>query len=201
MLPYGSRAVLLECADLADVLSLQPVIRERVGAITEVTPGARTLLLRSDRQLTAAEKQLLLIMPGTAPTSHDDHQTQLIKVTYDGPDLEAVAGHLGLSVAEVITIHTEQLWTVAFCGFAPGFGYLIGAHSRLRVPRLSSPRTTVPAGSVGLADVWSGIYPRSGPGGWRLIGTTDADLWNLDRDQPALLRPGVRVRFQAVGRP
>ena len=112
-------------------------------------------------------------------------------------DLAEVATLTGLSADEVVAAHTGQLWTVAFCGFAPGFGYLIGQDRRLSVPRRSSPRPSVPAGSVGLADQWSGIYPRSAPGGWQLIGTTDTETWNLDREQPALLRPGVRVRFEA----
>ena len=128
---------------------------------------------------------------------HDDPtDTVTIAVVYDGDDLDEVARLTGLSTTEVVAAHTEQAWTVAFGGFAPGFGYLVGTDTRLHVSRRSSPRTSVPAGSVGLAGEFSGIYPRSSPGGWQLIGRTDAQLWNLDRDQPALLRPGISVRFE-----
>ena len=124
----------------------------------------------------------------------------MIEVDYSGPDLEEVSSLTGLSAEEVVAAHTGQLWTVAFCGFAPGFGYLHGEDERLRVPRRSTPRTKVPTGAVGLADDWSGIYPRSGPGGWQLIGRTDAPLWDLDRDPPALLQPGMQIRFESSGR-
>jgi KipI family sensor histidine kinase inhibitor len=121
-----------------------------------------------------------------------------IEVDYSGEDLAEVAELTGLSPDEVVQAHTGQVWTVAFCGFAPGFGYLHGEHNRLRVPRRSSPRTRVPAGSVGLADQWSGIYPRVGPGGWQLIGRTEQTLWDLDKTPPALLQPGLRVRFTST---
>src|SRR4029453_3517016 len=93
-----------------------------------------------------------------------------------------------------------QLWTVEFAGFAPGFGYLTGSEGGLEVPRRASPRTRIPAGSVGLPGASSGIYPRASPGGWQLIGRSDAPLWDADRDPPALLTPGRRVRFVEVGR-
>ncbi len=121
-----------------------------------------------------------------------------IGVHYDGDDLDRVAELTGLSSEEVIMIHTGQLWTVAFCGFAPGFGYLAGEHDRLAVPRRPEPRTRVPTGSVALADTYCGVYPRATPGGWQLIGRTDATIWDLDQDPPALLRPGTRVRFEAI---
>ena len=197
LLPYGAGAVLLECADLAETQAIRPAIEERFAAVTEVVPGARTLLLRLDRPLSAAERQDLLDLRGAeAPTTAEPEVVRL-PVDYSGPDLAEVADHTGLSPDEVVAAHTGQVWTVAFCGFAPGFGYLVGEHDRLRVPRRERPRITVPAGAVGLADTFSGVYPRSGPGGWQLIGRTDATLWDLDRDPPALLRPGGRVRFVA----
>jgi KipI family sensor histidine kinase inhibitor len=197
LLPYGAGAVLLECADLAETQALRTAIEQRFPAVTEVIPGARTLLLRLDRPLSAAERQDLLDLRGAqAPTTAEPAVVRL-HVDYSGPDLAEVAEHTGLSPDEVVAAHTGQIWAVAFCGFAPGFGYLVGEHGRLRVPRRKRPRTTVPAGAVGLADAFSGVYPRSGPGGWQLIGRTDATLWDLDRDPPALLRPGGRVRFVA----
>ena len=111
-------------------------------------------------------------------------------VRYDGPDLDEVARLTGLTHAEVVAAHTGTPWRVAFGGFAPGFAYLVGGDPRLHVPRRDRPRPSVPAGSVGLAGEFSGVYPRSSPGGWQLLGTTDAVLWDADRDPPALLAPG-----------
>jgi KipI family sensor histidine kinase inhibitor len=101
----------------------------------------------------------------------------------------------------VVRRHTEHEWTVAFCGFAPGFGYLTSNSWSWDVPRRSSPRTKVPPGSVALAGVFSGVYPRESPGGWQLVGRTDLAVFDLSRDPAALLRPGNRVRFVDVGRP
>lgn len=197
LLDYGDSAVLLECDDLAEALSLVAPVRERLGPVVEVVPGARTLLLRLASRLSAAERDLLLSLPGAAAET-DDRPPVDIEVHYDGEDLAEVAELTGLSPDEVVEAHTGQLWTVGFCGFAPGFGYLQGEHDRLRVPRRTTPRTRVPAGAVALADHWSAIYPRSGPGGWQLVGRTDATLWDLDRDPPALLQPGLRLRFRAL---
>ena len=197
LLPYGAGAVLLECADLRETQRLRPAIEHRFDAVTEIVPGAQTLLLRLDRPLTAGERQDLLEMPGIEEPATAGRETVTIPVDYSGPDLAEVAERTGMRADEVVATHTGQVWTVAFCGFAPGFGYLVGEHDRLSVPRRDRPRTTVPAGAVGLAGAFSGVYPRSGPGGWQLIGRTDATLWDLDRDPPALLRPGGRVRFVA----
>jgi KipI family sensor histidine kinase inhibitor len=119
-----------------------------------------------------------------------------VPVTYDGPDLAAVAAAWGCEVAEVASRHQATGFVSAFCGFAPGFAYLSGLE--IQVPRLVTPRTTVPAGSVALADRWCGVYPTASPGGWQIIGHTDADLWDADRAQPALLEPGTKVRFVAT---
>jgi biotin-dependent carboxylase-like uncharacterized protein len=121
-----------------------------------------------------------------------------IPVSYDGPDLALVADLTGLSPADVVAAHTGTPWTVAFGGFAPGFAYLVGGDPRLTVPRKTTPRTRVPAGAVGLAGEFSGIYPTSSPGGWQLLGRTDVVLFDPDADPPALLTPGTRVRFRAV---
>jgi biotin-dependent carboxylase-like uncharacterized protein len=119
-------------------------------------------------------------------------------VTYDGEDLDEVAGLLGIGAAEVVRLHTAADYAVGFTGFAPGFAYLSGGHPALDVPRRSSPRTRIPAGSVALAGTFSGVYPRESPGGWQLIGTTEARMWDLSRERPALLLPGDRVRFVDV---
>jgi KipI family sensor histidine kinase inhibitor len=195
LLDYGDRAVLLECADLTEALSVQPLIKARLEQVIEIIPGARTLLLRLSEPLAPADRKTLLTMPGQHQDVHDQ-EPLVIEVEYSGSDLEEVGRLTRLTAEDVVAAHTGQLWTVAFCGFAPGFGYLRGEDDRLRVPRRTTPRTAVPAGAVGLADEWSGIYPRSGPGGWQLIGRTDAPLWDLDREQPALLQPGMRIRFE-----
>jgi KipI family sensor histidine kinase inhibitor len=118
-----------------------------------------------------------------------------IPVTYDGEDLGEVAALTGLSEAEVVARHQGASYRVAFCGFSPGFAYLTGLPRELHVPRRETPRTVVPAGSVAVAGDYASVYPRASPGGWRLLGRTDVPLWDLDRDPPALLRPGTRVRF------
>lgn len=195
LLPYGDAGLLLECGDRAETAGLLRALqRLALPEVSELVPGATTVFLRLARPLTAQRRQALLDLAPDRPTVENPDQVE-IAVRYDGEDLAEVADRLGLTTEQVITAHTGQCWTVGFCGFAPGFGYLYGEDDRLRVPRRDRPRTSVPAGAVGLADVWSGIYPRRGPGGWQLIGTTDRRLWDPDLDPPALLRPGTTVRF------
>jgi biotin-dependent carboxylase-like uncharacterized protein len=121
-----------------------------------------------------------------------------IPVRYDGADLADVAKATGLSEDEVVSVHTGPNYTVAFTGFAPGFGYLTGLDERLRLPRRDTPRTRVPAGAVAVAGEFTGVYPRPSPGGWHLLGSTTAPLWDPSREAPALLRPGMTVRFEPV---
>jgi KipI family sensor histidine kinase inhibitor len=116
----------------------------------------------------------------------------------DGPDLEAVAAHAGMSTADAIERHAAGGYTVAMLGFAPGFPYLLGLDPALAIPRLQTPRTHVAAGSVGIGGAQTGIYPRPGPGGWRIIGRTSAVLFDPLRESPSLLLPGDRVRFRQV---
>ncbi|MGH8917838.1 MAG: 5-oxoprolinase subunit B family protein, partial [Actinomycetes bacterium] len=131
-------------------------------------------------------------------TSHGGRVDVVIDVVYDGADLSEVADRTGLSIAAVINAHTVTPWRVGFGGFAPGFAYLVGGDPRLLVPRRPEARTVVPAGSVALAGEFSGVYPRRSPGGWQLIGRTDAVLWDIGRPHPALLTPGAWVQFRAV---
>ena len=199
LLPYGEDGLLLECADLTETAGVLRALEIlALPEVSELVPGARTVFLRLVRPLTPQRQRALLGLAAAPPTGDDTDRVE-IEVRYDGEDLGEVADRLGLTAEDVIAAHTGQRWTVGFCGFAPGFGYLRGEDDRLRVPRRDRPRTAVPAGSVGLADVWSGVYPRRGPGGWQLIGTTDRRLWDLDRDPPALLRPGTTVRFVRDG--
>jgi KipI family sensor histidine kinase inhibitor len=203
---FGDDAVLVELADLAAVRALDGAIRalrdeSREGAfasIVDQVPAARTLLLRVDHQvdlgeLATAVSQAWALRDTTAAQAQGD--MVVLEVTYDGEDLEAVAELTGLTVAEVVARHAAGSYTVAFGGFMPGFAYLSGLDAALRVPRLSSPRQKVPAGSVAVADEYTAVYPAATPGGWRLLGSCDVQLFDVDRDPPSLLRPGTHVRF------
>jgi KipI family sensor histidine kinase inhibitor len=191
VLPCGDRAVLLDCASLDEAQGWFAGLHDEADAVL----GARTVLLRGDPPELRA---LVQRSRPRDPATTDGGAEIEIAVTYDGPDLAAVAEHTGMSEDDVVAAHTGSPWTVAFGGFAPGFAYLVGGDGRLVVPRRETPRTSVPPGSVGLAGEFSGIYPRSSPGGWQLIGRTDAVMFDVDRDPPALLAPGTRVRFVAV---
>ncbi len=202
LLPAGSDGILVEVADLDQALALLVALREhRPAGMVEVVPAARTVLVRFDPLLTRREvlAEQIRRCPVSRVTRTDGPLVEL-PVCYDGDDLGDVARLCGLSEAEVVRRHTAVPWTVAFTGFAPGFAYLAGGDPTLDVPRRSEPRTTVPAGSVALAGLFSGVYPRATPGGWQLIGRTSVALWDLGRDEPALLRPGMRVQFVDAGR-
>ncbi|PYG02219.1 sensor histidine kinase inhibitor, KipI family [Georgenia satyanarayanai] len=196
--PVGERALLVGCADLAEVLGLHAALSASpLPGQAEVLAAARTVLVRAtDRPARDRLAPVLrdLPAPPVPPAAGD---VVVIDTVYDGADLTAVAEHTGLSVQGVVGAHSGEEWTAAFGGFAPGFAYLVGP-TTLAVPRRASPRTAVPAGSVALAGTFSAVYPRSSPGGWQLIGRTDAPMWDLDRRPPALLRPGDRVRFRPV---
>ncbi|WP_445168134.1 5-oxoprolinase subunit B family protein [Mycolicibacterium sp. Dal123E01] len=201
---YGDHALLLECESTEQVLALADALRqEQLPGVLDIVPAARTVLMKlADPQYQAPTRQRLerlRIEPADAGARERTHADVVIEVVYDGPDLADVAAHTGMTVDDVVEAHTATAWRVGFGGFAPGFAYLIGGDPRLVVPRRDDPRTAVPAGSVGLAGDFSGIYPRQSPGGWQLIGRTDAVLWDIDRPQPALLQPGMWVRFRAVG--
>ena len=198
VLPCGNTALLVEVAGLAEVLALASAARELPGLL-DVVPGARTVLLVTEpgADLAGLRRAVLdLSADADADVDAGDPEDAVeIPVRYDGPDLDEVGQLTGLGADGVVEAHTGRPWRVAFGGFAPGFAYLAEGDERLRVPRRDEPRTAVPAGSVGLAGEFSGVYPRSSPGGWQLIGRTDAVLWDLDRDPPALLRPGGGARF------
>ena len=200
LLPCGDRAILVEVADAAERRRLDATLRRRpLPGTVEHVPGARTVLVVASAahhlpEIAAALRDLVL----DAPEATDETDELVVEVRYDGPDLDDVATHLGITRSEVVARHTGQVWTVEFAGFAPGFAYLTGSEGDLEVPRRHSPRTRIPAGSVGLAGPYSGVYPRPSPGGWQLIGRTDVTLWDAERDPPALLTPGRRVRFVEV---
>jgi len=202
VLDYGDRALMLQCGSTAEVLAWVDALRAAaLRGVLDIVPAARTVLVKLDNpRLQAVTRQRLRRMRVTPDVAAPADRTAdvVIDVVYDGPDLPEVANHTGLTTAQVINAHTSTLWRVGFNGFAPGFAYLVDGDPRLRAPRRSEPRTSVPAGSVALAGEFSAIYPRQSPGGWQLIGHTDAVLWDLERPSPALLTQGMWVQFRAV---
>ncbi len=197
-LPAGPSALLVELDSLDEVLALAAEVqrRHRLGwcpTLTDAVPGARSLLLDGleDPEATVSEVSSWPL----PPTPQHPQGEVVVPCTYDGPDVAFVASHWGVAEQEVAAVHSSLEHRVAFTGFAPGFAYIEGLGERWQVPRRAAPRSSVPAGSVGLAATYTGIYPRASPGGWQLIGHTDLVLWDERRRPPALLVPGVAVRF------
>ena len=201
LLPSGSTALLVELDGLDEVLALYAALDEdRPAGVADIVPAGRTVLVVIDpaaTDLATVERAVRSARPRYDRETTGDLVE--IPVHYDGEDLADVGALLDCDPAEVVRRHTTEEWTVAFCGFAPGFGYLTGSRYHWDIPRRPSPRTSVPAGAVALAGEFSGIYPRASPGGWQLIGHTKVAVFDLDRDPPALLLPGTRVRFVEVG--
>ncbi|MGN6608307.1 MAG: 5-oxoprolinase subunit B family protein [Jatrophihabitans sp.] len=190
--PCGEDGLLLEVGSTAQAIAVAGAVA-RVPGVVEAVPAARTVLavLRP-----GTDPAAVLAAAGAAEARATDGPLVELDVLYDGADLGSTAAELGLSPDELVARHAAVEHVVAFCGFSPGFAYLTGLPPDLRVGRLASPRTAVPAGSVAIAGEYTGVYPRVSPGGWRLLGRTDAPLWDLHRDPPALLAPGTRVRFR-----
>ncbi|UJP09256.1 carboxyltransferase domain-containing protein [Microbacterium sp. KUDC0406] len=200
ILTASDRALLVEAADLDEAMRLN-LAWAGVPGVVELIPGARTVLVRFDPVLVDAASLAEVLSSTTVDAAHVPHVGEVaIPVRYDGEDLADVAALLDVSTDEVVSRHLAAQWQVAFSGFAPGFGYAVGSDPLFDVPRRSSPRTRVPAGSVALAGQFSGVYPRESPGGWQLIGRTDAVMWDIDRDPPALFAPGTLVRFERAER-
>ncbi|HEX5562552.1 MAG TPA: allophanate hydrolase subunit 1 [Nocardioidaceae bacterium] len=197
LLPSGTTALLVELDDLQEVLGLYAALVEDLPpGVVDVVPAARTVLVVTDPALTSLSAVATAVRR-TTPRHEALGSGELVEipVTYDGADLEEAARLLGCEAAELVRRHTSAEWSVAFCGFAPGFGYLTSRTWHEEVPRRSSPRKSVPTGSVALAGGFSGVYPRESPGGWQLVGRTDQVMFDPSRDPAALLRPGTRVRF------
>ena len=194
----GERGLLVEVEDLATVHRLHAALRELdPPGVVELVPAYRTVLIVADPGQAEALDDLAARLPGLElpPAEAVAGETVDIPVRYDGEDLPEVAGLTGLEPEEVVRRHTAPEYTVAFLGFSPGFPYLVGLDPALEVPRRDTPRTSIPAGSVGLAGNQTGIYPTATPGGWQLIGRTEVTLFDPARDPPALLAPGTRLRF------
>lgn len=204
--PYGPHAVLLEWNDAGASIGDAPLrfTEWARGDATlsdlaeEIVPGARTVLVVHRPGAGDDVRRAAQAFDPTAPTPRNGRRHE-IAVDYDGEDLAAVAAMVGCSIDDVVEMHSSVTYRVAFCGFAPGFGYLTGLDARLHVPRRATPRTKVPAGSVAVASEYTAVYPRSSPGGWHLLGTTVTTMWDVDRTQPSLLQPGDTVRFIVTG--
>jgi 5-oxoprolinase (ATP-hydrolysing) subunit B len=194
--PYGPMAWLVDDvvspAAWADALAAM-----QVPGVEEIVPAESTVVVRCTRERHEAIGHVLQMVVASEP-SISTHAPLTIDVVYDGPDIAALAYAAQISVDDVVRLHATGTYEVAFCGFSPGFAYLRGIDERLQVPRRDTPRTSVPAGSIGVAAGYTCVYPSASPGGWHLIGRTTAALWDVDRDPPALLGPGRAVRFRRV---
>ncbi len=201
-LPAGQDALLVEFDAPQEAAAFYAEVLRRTAAgeppaVRDVVPAARTVLLTGlDDPAAVARRLAGWSVPPLSPRTGE---LVRIPVRFDGPDLHLVAAAWEMTESQVAATLTGTELRVAFCGFAPGFGYLTGLPEGLRVPRLSAPRTAVPAGSVALAGPYAGVYPRSSPGGWQVVGTTGTVLWDSSRDPAALLSPGTRVRFEDTG--
>lgn len=193
LIDYGEHAVLAELDDPSLVPHLRAALAAEPGVLDAVA-GATTVLAVVAPGAAAAVRAAF--ERGVTATAGRDAPTVRVPVTYDGVDLAEVAAEVGLAPEEVVALHSAADYVVRFCGFSPGFAYLDGLPPRLHVPRRPEPRIAVPAGAVGIAGEFTGVYPRRSPGGWRLLGRTDLPLWDVTRPDPALLVPGTRVRFE-----
>jgi KipI family sensor histidine kinase inhibitor len=191
----GDRGLLVELPDNAAAVRAARLLREERPELVDVVIGHTTVLVTWVGEMPDLSELAERALAGEPEAVGGSIE---IPVTYDGPDLDEVASLTGLSQEEVVARHTGAEHVAAFLGFQPGFAYLTGGDERLHVPRRDVPRTQVPGGTVAIAGPYSGVYPRDSPGGWRLLGSTTAVMFDPGREPPALLAPGDRVRFVAV---
>lgn len=192
----GDRAVLVEDPPGGPAAWARGVRAGSLDGVVDVVPAARTVLVRwSHDPGEDVDARLAAVEP---VHGSDDRREVVVPVHYDGPDLADVAAAARVTVDEVVRLHSAARYEVAFCGFAPGFGYLTGLPDTLHLPRRTTPRTMVPAGSVAIAAGYAAVYPGASPGGWHLLGRTDLVMFDPSRQRPALLTPGTVVRFEAT---
>lgn len=198
ILQCGDRAFLIELTDVDEVMQYhESLLAADIEGVVDLLPAARTIFVQidpvvADLRTVVGAVETMRILPRQ---DHPDSPVIDIPIRYDGPDLADLSARLGMTRKQFVDRHIAQTWTVAFTGFAPGFAYLVSHGEAFDIPRLDEPRLEVPTGAVAMAGPFTGIYPRPSPGGWQLIGSTDARMWDLDRDPPALLSSGYRIRF------
>lgn len=200
ILPASDRVLLVEYNDLDAVLGhFSALEAAQLRGVTELVPAANTILVHYD-PLSTDPKILAAQIREVPAVTHTGNNLEpmVIDVVYRGEDLEEVASSLDVDVDHLIRRHTGATWSGAFAGFAPGFVYCVGDDPLFDVPRRSSPRARIPAGSVAVASNFSAVYPRESPGGWQLIGRTSQPMWDLERQIPAAIQPGQQVRYRAV---
>lgn len=210
-LPGGDKAIFVEFGDAIDpelnhrVRNLMLTVQDKkIPGVIETVPTYRSLLVYFEPTQISAQKLRETLYSLTQPLSECGlPKPKLIEVptVYGGeygPDLEFVAAHNGLSVPEVVEIHTSTPYLIYMIGFIPGFPYLGGMSPRIATPRLETPRTKITAGSVGIAGNQTGIYPAESPGGWRLIGRTPLRLFDPSREPPALFQAGDYLTFVSI---
>lgn len=200
-LSVNADSFLIELTHLDETMARYSQLQAvKLHGVKDLIPAAKTILvifneLESNFKTLVAQITALPIESALARAQQDI----IIPIQYNGEDLAQVAALQGLSVADVIAKHQQSVWDVAFIGFAPGFAYLSSPDQPFSdIPRLSVPRKKIPASSLGLAGQYSGIYPKDSPGGWQLIGTAMQKMWDLERQNPALLLPGMQVHFEDV---
>lgn len=201
LIANGPHAVLVECGSLAVAVSVAARLRTPpLDGVDDVVAATRTVLVRGLPGWVAIAALVGERLRGWTPAAEvaATGPTVQIRVRYDGADLASVAATSGLTVAEVVELHVTAQYTVAFCGFAPGFAYLVGLPAALVLPRRPTPRPIVPAGSVAIAGEFSAVYPTPSPGGWHLLGHTSQTMFDARAQPPALLAPGAGVRFVAT---
>ncbi|NUO98126.1 MAG: allophanate hydrolase subunit 1 [Nonomuraea sp.] len=196
----GEHALLVETGSLESSHRLDAALRaERPEGVVEIVPGPETVLVVApgvDRERLRARLAALAAREAGRAGSVPVGPVVTIPVVYDGADLDSVAELAGVPAEEVVARHTGRELVVGWLGFAPGFAYLTGLDPVLELPRLDTPRTSVPAGSVAVAGPYSAVYPTASPGGWRLLGRTTTRVWDVAAEPPSLFRPGMRVRFE-----
>jgi len=209
--PYGDAALILETAEEISESAYRRIrgIAETIAVnqpkgLKELIPAYRSLLVVYDplvSDFASLESQIISLAARAAESPEPAAQIVCIPVCYKSPyamDMADVARHTGLMPEEIVALHSSETYLVYMLGFTPGFPYLGGMTERIAAPRRSSPRTRIPAGSVGIADRQTGIYPLESPGGWNIIGRTPAVLFDYSREPPALLRAGQYIRFHPI---
>lgn len=198
---FGSRALLVDLPDLETVMAWHAeLIANPLPGQIDCVGAASTVLITFDSNANALGSVSPLSQFEAAARNSEESSEVTIDVVYDGADLASCADDLGLTADSLIQWHTSTPWLAAFGGFAPGFTYCVpeDESQARRIPRRESPRVAVPERAVGLADTFSAVYPRTSPGGWQLIGTSNDLLWDSHRDSPALIVPGDTVHYRAV---